>query len=190
MSKQTRRSKHNGIKSYEAPKLQLAVDDDFDQEELDIAAYRALGRVTRAIAYPFIGNELADLSVRELYTLASLPLTEFMDMAGMGEDETWRPIRDTRVLLTMDPGMVQGHSDDAEVLATFKSLESRGLVNLSQSEESFRMVGVKGRRHAVCANVSEKGRELVETMCCNLNKASRMFDEKVVRAGLDQYKPA
>ncbi|NMF98959.1 hypothetical protein GPA27_16390 [Aromatoleum toluolicum] len=189
MSKQKRRQSRTGIKSYASPTPPVSVDNDFDEEELDEGAFRVLGRVTRAVTYSVLSNDYADMTMRELYALTSLAHAEYVDCSYCDPEGNPVEMFDTADIFIMMPGVSQGFFQYSEILSTLESLEQRGLVELERHDVAPRMERMLGRDYSVRASLTTEGLRLVHSMCGNLNKAASMFDEDVVRQGLDQYHP-
>ena len=186
MSKQKSRSPRNGIKTYTAPcNTSPVIEEDFEEDELDEAAFRVLGRVTRAITYSVLSHNVPDMTLRELYAFASLPQAELLHDAYGDHDGKPLKIHDTADVFLMTPGVAQGFFHYPEILETFESLEKRGLVSLERLDIAPHRAEMLGRDYSVRVSLTQAGVRIAHSMCCNLNKAAPMFDEQVVREGLD-----
>jgi hypothetical protein len=150
-------------------------------ENQNLPAYLALGRVVRAVAFPF--SVIANLTVLELNALATISHIKGTTNVNLSESGKL----DTILEMMFGLGTGQAFQDFSDYEKVFKSLQAKGLIKLTMVPGSELCKIPVEREIGYIAELTAEGEELIDGACLNLYKSLIVLDKSEVRESLKEY---
>lgn len=151
----------------------------------EMSAKRAVGRVIRAVTYPVCATDFADMTMRELCTLATLAHSNWDACVGETVPDSYKQLVDSFDGISIIPGAGQIYFNAADFQDAVAGLVAKKLVKVTITE-GWRMP-LFGEGEGQLVTLTEKGMKLVEAIACNIGKSLSMLEDRTTRLELLEY---
>lgn len=146
-------------------------------------AFATVGRVARAITYPAISRECANLTLLELNALVTIAHVNRDMCVGMKVPQGATPLFDTACAMRLAPGCGQAFFNPEDFTETFSSLAEKSLVRLRRHPQPAPFFC----DHSIEVTLTAKGKQLVEAMAGSLSKILCMLKDIDTAEALRRY---
>lgn len=155
-----------------------------DQETLLLSI--AVGRAVRAVTYPVIGNDYADMSLRELNALATLShVNHELDVCGEPSPGSIALV-DTFDAMMMAPGAGQAFFAEEHFLNAVENLAARGLVEIVLTNGNC-IFPPKSSRPTSLVILTPAGRDLIDAIGGNIGKSLSLLNDSQTQKVLKEF---
>lgn len=153
----------------------------------EMSAKRAVGRVVRAVTYPVCANEYADMTMRELCTLATLAHSNWDACVGEAVPDGCQQLVDSFDGISVLPGAGQIYFDETDFPDAVAGLVAKKLVKVTKVK-GWRFCSYdEGESEGRLVTLTTKGTKLVEAIACNLGNSLSMLEDPTTREELLEY---